>query len=422
VSPGDGNRRRSARLGLVIAGVTALKAAVALAAAPRPVMWEDGQIAVNILQTGTFFYTHYDVANHSFQFPVYPLLVAGTFTVFTLHPAMASLLNLLLNGATAWVLARLFARSLDDMKPSISQGAARDAVVAASVGAFLVHPLINSYAIASVHPFTLDMLMLYVPVLMTFRYYDRGQRTLDLALVGVSLGLAILTRATLVVSALLFIILAAGRLGPWIALRRTLIVFGIAALVGAPWLIRNYMVDGIVGYTSTTSEILWKGALPNSEGSNFLADGRVYRDVLTVDERRLLSSLSVREQSAFFAQKYADIAADSPGHIVRMFFRKLRNFFWFRRQLGNTYGATARRFIPAYQLAYAGMLGLALVAIPLAGRPALLLWSLAAALGVMQAIFYVETRHRVVIEPLLIFLAVVTTFHAVAAWRRRIAR
>ena len=40
------------------------------------------------------------------------------------------------------------------------------------------------------------------------------------------------------------------------------------------------------------------------------------------------------------------------------------------------------------------------------------------ALGLLQSFFYVETRHRVVIEPLLIFLAMTVLFE----WRPRLFR
>jgi hypothetical protein len=405
------------RLGLIIAAVTALKGVAVLLVVGRPTVWEDGRIAINLLQTGTFFLTYYGVENHSFQFPVYALLVAGAFGIFGQNPPVACLLNLLLNGVTAWVLAALFARFTDEMAPALPAVHARTVAVGVSVGAFLLHPLINYYAMTAVHPFTMDMLMFYLPLLLTFRYFDRGERMVDLVILGVALGLALLTRSTLIVSVLLLVMMAAAR-DPVAALKRLLLVVGIALLVGAPWLIRNYRIDGILGYTSTTSEILWKGALPGSEGSNFLLDGRVYREALTDAEQETLPSLSVQQQSAFFARKYLAIAAESPPHIARMFLVKLRNFFWFRDRIGNTYGAQARRFIPLYQFAYTCVLGLALLSVLAVGRPALHVWALIAALGIIQSVFYVETRHRILVEPLLIFLAAVSSTRGFIVWRR----
>lgn len=102
-----------------------------------------------------------------------------------------------------------------------------------------------------------------------------------------------------------------------------------------------------------------------------------------------------------------------------MYARKLRHFFWFRAMAGNDYGAAFRRLLPLYKRAYGGMLAGALLAFWRFGGRAWAVWLPVVALGAVQAFFYVETRHRVLVEPLLLFLALATFATLVASWRDR---
>ena len=308
----------------------------------------------------------------------------------------------------AWILARLFAAYMDWTGISRCLRWTAPAVLWVCVLAVLLHPLISYYSMNNVHPFSFDMLMFYLPLLLTARYFHRGSRTMDLVLLGVLTGLVLLTRTVLIVNLLPFVTIAATRSDWRSTLRRTAFVLLTALLVSGPWLIRNYVLDGIVGYTSTTGEILWKGSLGNSDGSNVLSDGRTYTADLSDRDRQILYALSVAGQNRFFLQRYFETLRSKPSQVMRMFVVKLKNFFWFRTLIGNDYTVSIRRFIPLYEVTYAAVLLLALLSIPRVGWPSLFVWSVIVGLGLFQSVFYVETRHRVVIEPLLIFLAVLS--------------
>ena len=65
------------------------------------------------------------------------------------------------------------------------------------------------------------------------------------------------------------------------------------------------------------------------------------------------------------------------------------------------------------------MLASAVLAFVVFGRRAWAAWLPVVALGAVQAVFYVETRHRVLVEPVLLFLALATFATLVASWRDR---
>jgi hypothetical protein len=399
--------RRDNPPGLIplIASVTALKAAAVLLFLRQSTAQEDAKMALGLFQTGAFVFRHLGVDNHSYQFPIYPMLVAGSYRVLGTQPVAAILLNLLLNALTAWVLVRVLAEFFDRIDVAGRMRWARTPTLWVCLVAFLLHPFISYYAMHDIHPLALDLLLFYAPLLLVFRYFDRGNRTIDLALLGIATGFVLLQRTVLIVNLLPFFVLAAASFGWRSAMRRTAFVVSVALLVGVPWLVRNYCADRILGYTSTTGEILWKGSLRNSDGSNFLLDGRPYISALSSEEMQRVSTLSVAEQNRFFMSRYVESLREEPGRVAWMFLIKLRNFFWFRSLVGSQYSASIRRLMPLYQVPYAAVLVLALLSIPRLGTASLPVWSLIVGLGIFQSVFYVETRHRVVVEPLLVFLA-----------------
>jgi len=56
------------------------------------------------------------------------------------------------------------------------------------------------------------------------------------------------------------------------------------------------------------------------------------------------------------------------------------------------------------------MLLLAIYFVTRAKKGALFIFSVPLALSLAQAVFYVETRHRVIIEPILLFMAISSVF------------
>lgn len=404
---------------MTILGITAAKAIVALLAFRHPPTWEDGQMAASFLAQGSLFVEHFGQANHTMQFPMYALLMTGVYSVFGIHPQLMVLVNLGLSVVAAWVLVEVFQHLVVQLDRSRSLGTRQPAIVYLAVVAFLLHPFISYYTMNNLHPLILDLLVFYLMVRGVLRYMasDGGRPELWwLALVS---GLALLTRTTLIVALLPFVWWTVRRFGVGVAVARLALILAIGLLVGAPWLIRNYRVERVIGYTSSTGEILWKGTLEGADG-NYLANGQTYETALLPQERRQLTNMTVRDQSAFFFRKYLSILRERPAQAARQYLQKLRSFYWFRPGMGIEYGAAIRRVMPIYQIGYAVMLSGGLLALAVFRRKALTPWLLIAGFGLLQAVFYVETRHRVLIEPLLILLSLSVLF-AVAECSREAA-
>jgi hypothetical protein len=392
------------QLYLFISFISLIKIGFLLAFNPAMEYYEDHDIAVNLMHTGEFYLDWDGVRNHTFQFPVYPFLISLLYSLFGIKTLAVSLFHILLNTLSAFMLAKIFSFfwRLFSLPPHFEQH--KNVVIFGSVLLFCIHPGIAYYAIYKVHPFSLDLFMLLLPLFLT-SYYFSGPNNWKLLLLFLCASLAVLTRATLLVSLLPFLTIIWRQRG----LTRAVLAFsGLAltvSIVCAPWLFRNYQQDHILGFASLSGKELWKGSLQASEGSNYLVDGRDCYQILTKKEKDSLVQMTVAGQDAFYKDLYKKNLRTNPLRQVKLYFVKLKNFWLFRSLLGNEYGPRARYFLPFYVTGYLLILLLSLYGAYRIGRKSLFLFQIPVVLSLGQSLFYVETRHRMITEPLLIFIA-----------------
>jgi hypothetical protein len=406
------------QLHFCIAFLTLVKIILLLIFKPEMTLYEDHDIAVNLYKSGVFFIGWDGISNHTFQFPVYPFLISLIYSIFGIKTMAVAVFQVLLQGFSALMLARIFSFFWSLFSIPFCFEKYKRKVVFVSVLLFCLHPGISYYALLKIHPFTLDLFMLLLPVFLTAVYWSNPNFR-NLLVLFLATGLAVLTRATLLVSILPFLLLSLKYRG----FKKSAILFGGVCLsvsvICAPWLIRNYNQDKIIGFSSLTGKELWKGSLAESEGSNYLTDGRYCYTLLRPSALDSLSKMTVAGQDAYYRSLYLRNLHAHPAGQVRLYFLKLKNFWIFRSQLGNEYGPTARRYIPAYQLSYLIILLFCLFATFRIGKRSLFLMIIPVMLSLEQAVFYVETRHRLIIEPFLIFMALIGLVYLLRGRRKQ---
>lgn len=388
--------------------LTLVKALLVPALVSRPRTFEDHDVAVGFVTHGALARMHLGQLNHTIQFPVYPLAVAAIYSVAGVRPPLVLAFNVLVSGIGAWLLYGLSVRWLRELDPGGRLRRGAPVVLWLTVLGFLVYPPLQQYVAATVHPMAVDLTVFYLALWAGYVYLDKGERPRDLLWLGLVAGLVLLTRTVMLVAFLPLLVTVVRTRGAGAALRRVAVVLALGLLVGVPWLARNYATDHIVGYTSTTGEILWKGVRPGTDGSNFDDSGSAYGEAWTPEQRAGLEAKTVAEQNRYFVDEYLRTVRTEPARVATMYVRKLGSFFWFRAMAGNDYSATLRRLLPLYKLAYGIILTGALLAFWRFGGRVWTVWLPVVALGAVQAFFYVETRHRVLVEPLLVFLALAT--------------
>ena len=367
--------------------------------------WEDHDIAVNLVKTGSFFINMDGINSHSFQFPIYPFLVSLLYRLCGVQPIVACFFNLFINTACGFLFVRLVKEILAFLNIPHLSNAQTHIVVTISLLCYLIHPAINFYTLYNVHPFIENMFFLFLILYLSFRcaWELSFKNTL---LLGLALGVAMLDRGTALTGIIPFFIIAYKQDGLRKAVVHSVVICLTGLLICLSWIIHNYVKDDFIGLISSGGKDMYKGVLPNSDGSNYLNNGNNYYEAFSRHETDSVARISAGAQNHYYMSKIYTQAKNNPGFVVKMFFLKLKNFWWFRSGVGNEQSGRINRFVPAYKITYGIILLLQVASLLIIGKRMWVVLATPVALSVLQAAFYVETRHRIIIEPLLIFIAV----------------
>ncbi len=352
--------------------------------------FEDYVIAQNILSNGSFFIISDGAMNHSYQFPIYPILISCAFFIKNnIHSAI--LINIL---CSAFACLLLF-RNIERLRTLGYIFFTEKWSYILSVLP-LLHPAFLHYELQCVHPFCFDFLLLNLGITMLISsLLLNNNRWFDM---GIWLGIVVLGRGTFIIFPVLII--------STLLLKKqfksvTTINIGMLLIVGA-WLTHNYATDQVFGLTSTSGKLLWKGSLHNSDGGNYLLNGENYNSALSIEEQNTIGRATVVEQNKFFMDKYLNQWKTEPNHVVKMFFIKLKNFWFISSNAGIEYSSSIKKAIPFYQIINALSIGLLLF---LSFKTKQFYWFyLVLALSSLQCFFYFETRHRLLFDPLLLVI------------------
>lgn len=356
-------------------------------------LFEAHTIAKEWLATGMFRYHHLGVWHTSYQFPVYPAIVAlllrsgaGEMGVLVFQVVCGT--------ASAW-LAYHLGRVLFAGRSHASGTALLAALLTG------ISPFLAMYQVRMVHPFAWDMLLALALLLGSL--IVRPEVKLHLLLLSMLAGVALLERPTLV----LLLLPAAWRGRHYFLAGRALGTNLLAvALLFAPtsaWVLRNGMLDGHYALSSATGQNLWIGIQRTTQGTAQLPDGRNYTALLSANDRSMLTASDAHGQSAFFFRKWMQELRAEPGLWWRMMGVKLRNFWLFRSDLGAGHSAPAQWALLAFKVYTVAILPLLFLAWH-EERMRLVLVTLVV-FSVAQSLFYVETRHRLLVEPVLLLVA-----------------
>lgn len=352
-------------------------------------LWEDHDMAVNWANEGVLYYHNDGNVNHSFQFPIYPMTVGITYWLGGVNPMYAILINVffVFLGVLALIDVLVLKQWINQENRWVGW--------TIFIGLMLYWPFQN-YVLSSVHPFAMNFgwmcLMLRTGVL----FFQNKTSWNYLAL---SVGIVMLQRPSLIMALLFFIpeISFVSR-QPLVAVKILL----VALVLPFIWMFRNYQLDGVFAMTSTSGKILWKGMIPESDGSNYIEGEKNYYECLSATEKETLKNSNVKEQDAFFKTLYSDLKTTHSGLFWQKYGQKLKSFWWFREGVGTEY-PQMQKYIMVYQVFYV-LLWLGVI-IGLVKKPEL--WILILpfiGLSLFQSYFYVETRHRIILEPLLLCL------------------
>lgn len=392
-----------------VALVARVAAQVSLGFYSAPEAWEYDMLARNLVSGQGFVIEHDGTTHRAFTFPLYPLMLAAVYWVTGLSPTGIGVLQALL-GSVLVALIYAFARPMG-----------RTVAILAAI-AVATHPGLLIYS-AKIHALNLHAVLAVAAALLARLALERPTvRTAIIA--GVTTGIASLERASFVPTLGLGLALGGWRhLGT--ARTGALLAIWLALTIAfaAPWIVRNTLVVGSPVLTTTGNEALWRGNNPNATGGNSAADGRPMLDASPEMRERILGRADIVQDKEFREAAFAYMSAD-PGRTLEWTVRKLFYFWWSGPQVGENYPATWSSLYAAY---YVLVVGLVLAGVTVGRRMvgnsslgAILLTAVPVSL--LQAVYYVEGRHRWAVEPLLLVLAAAGLVAVVGPIRRVIER
>lgn len=364
---------------------------IALGRAHHPDLWESEVIASNLLAGRGFVYPFLGTPYRSYMEPLYPALCAAVYFITGHSYAALAVVQALLGALLVWLVFACGRRVASD----------RAALLATALAA--VHPGLIAYT-TKFHPFVLDSLLLLL-VLWTSLAFAPARPWRSALAVGGALGLCVWTRAT--------VLAGLPVIGWWLWTRAErarpavlALTLGTAALAIAPWVARNAIVHHRFMLTrSGTALVFWLGNNPHGfSGSAVTPAGQPLYERLPADQRRrLLERDELGQQDLLLAEATAFVRAHPLG-FLRRWAVKLGHFWWQSPQAGRLYPAPWFRL---YQAFYGAMMALVMIgttALRRRGETWLTL-GLCLSIAFVQSAYYVEGRHRLAIEPLLLPLA-----------------
>lgn len=403
----------SARSLLLLAVATLLPRAllaVFLGVVGEPERWEYDVIAANLVAGGGHVYDRLGFVYAAYAPPLWSWILAALLAVVgDARIAIQVLQALLCLGAA--VTSRGLTRRITGDETS--------ALVAGLLVA--LQPSLLYYSVVKSDPLPLNVFLLGLIAGSATSLLERPEDGRALRF-GLLTGLGILSRGTPAVGVPLvaLALFLSRRSG---ALRAVALSTAAMVLCLAPWLIRNVAVLGAPVLTSTTGENFWRG---NHEGAGGgvldLNGGEITRmepanpALPPVIRTVLTAGTELERDRVFMSEAWRFIRAE-PAEALALFATKMQRFWWRIDSDPRDYPRTASI---AYAILYRSELAFALLGAFLVFRSggelsthrsaAALVLGLIAAVGVLQSAFYVQGRHRFLVEPLLlIFTAIGAT-------------
>lgn len=361
-----------------------------------PEFWEYESIASNLLSGKGFSFYHMGIIYRSYCEPFFPFFSACVYflthhNVFILELAQAFFSSLICV-VVYFIGLRLYGQ--------------RVGFLAALLAAF--HPGLIIYAV-KLHPLTFDALFISFSLLaMIIAAAKLNLRNATLA--GLAGGICVMSRPTILLFlplAMIFILIQ-NKLG---FKKGAGYFFAFAAFCGIiilPWVLRNYAVQGQFMLTrSNTPYVFWLGNNPNFSGSAFTKDGKgVFELAPSALMAKLATLDEVGQNKEFLNAALTHVKQYPLGFIIRTV-KKFYYFWWFTPQAGLLYPGI---WLILYKMFYILIFASAVWGLYLTfkvrdfGRLNELSIILLALLSIsaVQSLFYIETRHRWGVEPVLL--------------------
>lgn len=385
--------------------------------------WEYDEIAANLVKGDGHVYERAGFFYAAYSPPVWSYVLAFLLWLPGNAEANIQCLQGLFCFASAVVYSRLAQRLSGSTEVALLTGL----LVA-------LQPSLLYYSVVKSDPLPLNILLLGL-IVRAGADLVLDPRPRRAASLGFLLALGVLTRGTPIV---VFPLVSFWLVARWKSSAALPIVLTAAAFAFfmAPWLIRNHLLLGRPLITTTAGENFWRGNHEGATGGVLDEDGGqitvliAENPALPATIRSVIKDGTELDRQDIFLKEAVRFVRERPLWAARLFARKMRTFWWRIDSDPRDYSAVASAL---YEVLYRIELLLALVGTFVVARSsrcrqpardrlaASLPIAIMVAVGILQSAFYVQGRHRFLIEPLLLMFTASGLFE-ITRWLRRPGR
>lgn len=289
---------------------------------------------------------------------------------------------------------------------------ARAGLIAAALTA--LHPGLVYYDTHKLHPLGLDALLIVATVLAFMELTPVSRWPSRLA-TGMLAGLALMERGSLIALAgLATLAVAVALRGHAVAAARFAlpIAFGTALVLG-PWVARNAVVLGTPVMMTSSGENFWRGNNAGATGTSLALDGTPVLEHTDPAFQAKVRTLDELGQMQLFWAESRRFWRESPSAALQLTARKLYYFYAFPPTAGLWYtgwllAAYAVYYVLEIIAVVVGLRSFVLTPSPTGLASTFQRWLPLVAIvsvSLVQSAFYVESRHRWGVEPLMLVFA-----------------
>lgn len=382
---------------MLLAFILRLAAIFILGRHLNPVIWEYDTIALNILSGSGYVCENHGQSAYLFgPSPLYAYLEALIHLVTNKNYFILEIVHV---GVAALSVIPLFhiTRKIFNEKTAIICGLL-----------YCMHPGLIVYA-TEIHEFT--FVMFFILTIMYFLIYFENKRW-STVFAGVLIGFGILLRPTLVfIIPSFFVYLVVKREGLGKIVSSTLLISFLAAIIISPWIYRGYKIyNRFIFITTTSAEHFWRGNNPHASGSALTRDNQPIFSVADDEFKNKIMTMNEIEQFDFFRSEAKRYIKENPIKFLENTSQKFMYFWWFSPQTGLTY---PRYWLVIYKLLYYFLAfffitGLCFIFVDKSkiDFPGIVfMFFLFITISLIHSLFYVEMRHRWLLEPLLMSIS-----------------
>ena len=366
-----------------------------------PVFWEYHEIALNFLGGRGLSCNFLEITHYAYLEPFYPLLSAFFYKITNYNYLIFGMVNILFSSILT-IVVFVLAKNIFTEK---------EGLLAAFITA--IHPGLVYYS-TEFHPLTFDALFFTLIVIFLVKL-SKTAKLKDAFLVGLFIGLAFLSRTSALIfvpiAVLLVMFLKASAKS---RVKLILCVLLVSLSMVAAWTVRNYVVlQKVIVTRSSPGWLLWLGNNPNHTGSAMYTKDKAVISTLDEEEYDKLRDMDELAQNDFFTTRAVEFIKKDPAGFFTRGIKRVYYFWWFSPQSGFFY---PQSWLDIYKVFYLFIIVPALLAVFGIGiyrdrmknvyMPGVFIIIFSCLiLSFAQSAFYVEGRHRWVVEPTICILA-----------------